>query len=374
MSEIQENLTRLALQMTTVAEKAKTPAILKMIESVHDCAENVGKSWSRSPLGYHSCIYYEGFQQPPAGAHFSIEWGRDEAYGTGTLGDWAEYNFDEVRDHILHSAGVSSIDPIRELFKDAKDSFANGKEELLSILSVVIDAKADPFLARLKDQAEKLECLHATDLEKAFIGNRRVMSRDGIALGQGFRIPPHISVLAEVLAAKGAMESCGKLGKTAERVASHLQTRKRAPKVHREPGTHVFIGHGRSQQWKDLKDFIQDRLELSWDEFNRVPIAGVTNIERLSQMLDQSAIAFLVLTAEDEQIDGSVRARENVVHEAGLFQGRLGFAKAIVLLEHGCAEFSNISGLGQIRFPKGDIKACFEEIRRVLEREGLIEE
>jgi predicted nucleotide-binding protein len=62
-----------------------------------------------------------------------------------------------------------------------------------------------------------------------------------------------------------------------------------------------------------------------------------------------------------------------VVHEVGLFQGKLGFAKAIVLLEDGCQEFSNIHGLGQIRFPRGDIGAKFEEIRRVMEREGLLE-
>jgi predicted nucleotide-binding protein len=43
----------------------------------------------------------------------------------------------------------------------------------------------------------------------------------------------------------------------------------------------------------------------------------------------------------------------NVVHEAGLFQGRLGFERAIILLEEGCKSFSNIEGLGQIRFPKG---------------------
>jgi hypothetical protein len=42
------------------------------------------------------------------------------------------------------------------------------------------------------------------------------------------------------------------------------------------------------------------------------------------------------------------------------------------LLEDGCEEFSNIQGLGQIRFPKGNIKAAFEEIRQVLEREGII--
>jgi predicted nucleotide-binding protein len=62
----------------------------------------------------------------------------------------------------------------------------------------------------------------------------------------------------------------------------------------------------------------------------------------------------------------------NVVQEAGMFQGRLGFTRAIILLEDGCQEFSNIQGLGQIRFPRGNIRAAFEEIRQVLEREGLI--
>lgn len=137
-------------------------------------------------------------------------------------------------------------------------------------------------------------------------------------------------------------------------------------------GANVFIGHGRSSLWKDLKGFVQDRLGLPWDEFNRVPVAGVTNIQRLSEMLDAAAIGFLVMTGEDEHPDGSVRARMNVVHEAGLFQGRLGFSRAIVLLEDGCEELSNIQGLGQIRFPRGNIKAAFEDVRQVLERQGLL--
>jgi predicted nucleotide-binding protein len=92
----------------------------------------------------------------------------------------------------------------------------------------------------------------------------------------------------------------------------------------------------------------------------------------VEQLLSGASFAFLVMTAEDAVADGTSRARENVVHEAGLFQGRLGFARAIILLEDGCAEFSNIHGIGQIRFPKGRIQASFEEIRGVLEREGIL--
>jgi predicted nucleotide-binding protein len=70
---------------------------------------------------------------------------------------------------------------------------------------------------------------------------------------------------------------------------------------------------------------------LSVDEFNAVAVAGIPTLERLCEMLDSAAFAFLIMTAEDEQLDGKVRARENVVHELGLFQGRLGFKRAIVL-------------------------------------------
>lgn len=134
----------------------------------------------------------------------------------------------------------------------------------------------------------------------------------------------------------------------------------------------VFIGHGDSPLWRELKDFLADRLSLGWDEFNREAVAGLNTFERLSQMLSEAVFAFLIMTAEDEHIDHALHARENVVHEVGLFQGRLGPKRAIILLEEGCKEFSNIVGLSQIRFPKGRISAAFEDIRRVLEREGVI--
>jgi predicted nucleotide-binding protein len=135
----------------------------------------------------------------------------------------------------------------------------------------------------------------------------------------------------------------------------------------------IFIGHGRSSIWLELKDFIQDRLKLQWEEYNRIPTAGISTSSRLEEMLNNSCFAFLIMTAEDEQNDGTIRARENVVHEAGLFQGKLGFRKAIILLEEGCEEFSNIKGLGEIRFRMGKINEKFEEIRKTLEREGLLD-
>jgi predicted nucleotide-binding protein len=137
-------------------------------------------------------------------------------------------------------------------------------------------------------------------------------------------------------------------------------------------GKRVFIGHGRSQVWRVLKDFLADQLGLPWDEFNREATAGYPTTDRLHAMMSQAVFAFLIMTAEEDHADATVHARPNVIHEVGLFQGHLGFTRAIVMLEEGCSEFSNIVGLSQIRFPRGDIAARFEEVRRVLKREGLI--
>jgi hypothetical protein len=168
---------------------------------------------------------------------------------------------------------------------------------------------------------------------------------------------------------------------TANTIFARLQTMLSLTEVHLEhtslddPSENrgkVFIGHGRSPIWRELKDLIEDRLGLDCEEFNRESTAGKTTVDRLKEMLKTASFAFLIMTGEDEHADRSLHARENVIHEIGLFQGRLDFEKAIVLIEEGCEEFSNIHGLSQIRFPRGNIMAKSEEIRQVLEREGIV--
>ena len=136
----------------------------------------------------------------------------------------------------------------------------------------------------------------------------------------------------------------------------------------------IFIGHGGSDIWLRLKDFIVDTLGLEYEEFNRISQAGKATSDRLKEMLEVSCMAFLMMTGEDEQADGSLRARDNVIHEVGLFQGKLGFERAIILLEEGCEDFSNIHGITYIPFPIGNIRAAFEDIREVLIRESIIKQ
>ena len=136
-----------------------------------------------------------------------------------------------------------------------------------------------------------------------------------------------------------------------------------------KPMPTVFIGHGQSHAWRDLKDHLQDKHGVPIEAYETGARAGHSIRDILEEMVGRSSFAILVMTGEDEQVDGALRARQNVIHEAGLFQGRLGFTRAILLLEEGVDEFSNVSGVQYIGFAKGNIKETFGEILATLRRE-----
>ena len=369
---ISADLLSIAQQLEEKGSCLNNTEFTEPLDQLDIAATEVGKSRSDSWLGYFSQIYYENFELPPAGAHFSQEWGLRPLCG-GTTGDWRVYTFEEVVKVIYDKAGNPDIhDQKREAEKIAK-FFEDARANILYLLSIATEARPnDKFLIDLQEQVEKSKLLTVDDFIRCLQPKGEVKSCDMVANEKGFVKPPHIAVMSTVFEIRQPFIACTNLTKIAQRAASHLTNHERQMKREEHIGTNVFIGHGGSPIWRDLKNFIEDELHLPCDEFNRVSVAGLSIKERLSKMLDEAAIAFLVMTAEDEQADQKLHPRMNVVHEAGLFQGRLGFERGLMLLEEGCEEFSNIHGLVHISFPKGNIKATFEEIRQVLKREGLI--
>jgi len=347
--------------------------IAEPIRRLQDAATAVGAAWSGSPLGYQARVYYTAFESVPAGARWNSEWGDYDAFSGGSRGDWREYTHEAVIEEIQRRAGHPDVSRAETASAQSRETFRVATGEVTSILAAFLSERSDELVLRLREEVESIPLGSAQDYAHAALPSGQVVSRDSLAMSQGFVVAPHLSTLAEVLALEAPFEACARLAEVADRAAAHINRLSVARRATASAqGGAIFIGHGGASLWRELKDFIQDRLGLPWEEFNRVPVAGVTNIARLAEMLDASGLALLVLTAEDEEASGEIVARQNVVHEAGLFQGRLGFTRAIVLLEEGCSEFSNIQGLGQIRFPPGNIAAAFEEVRQVLEREGFV--
>jgi predicted nucleotide-binding protein len=372
MTDPATELDKIATNLIQARNELTSAVAIGSYAALRDAATDVGRSWSGSQIGYHALIYYDGFRIPPPGAHFSQEWGLMDAFSMGTRGEWRECQADVVEAEILKRAGNPDIVASRKAIAKALSALSSAQSEVRSILTVETSHDSDPFLSLKSKELEELRVWTDGDTLNHLVDRRQIITRDSTALGQGYVAAPHQRMLAVALALETSITALNEAAEVVLGIRNHLQRKHLRSTSPRRTGTHVFIGHGRSTVWRDLKDFISERLKLPYDEFNRVPVAGVTNIARLSQMLDSAALALIVMTAEDEALSGGFQARMNVIHEAGLFQGRLGFSKAIILLEEGCAEFSNIQGLGQIRFPAGNVKHAFEEIREVLEREGVL--
>src|SRR5438270_3252 len=121
----------------------------------------------------------------------------------------------------------------------------------------------------------------------------------------------------------------------------------------------VFIGHGHSMLWARLQIFLEKDLNLKTVSYEAESRVSRSIVETLESMLDEATFAVLILTAEDATAEGGRRSRQNVVHEAGLFQGRLGFKKVVILKQDGVEGFSNVDGLQYIPFAGEGLEQAF---------------
>jgi hypothetical protein len=84
----------------------------------------------------------------------------------------------------------------------------------------------------------------------------------------------------------------------------------------------VFITHGRSNDWREVQSYIEKDVCLETLELAQEPSQGMTIIEKLQAGANSCDSAVIVMTGDDISPDGSSRARENVMHEIGFFQGK----------------------------------------------------
>ena len=128
----------------------------------------------------------------------------------------------------------------------------------------------------------------------------------------------------------------------------------------------VFISHGRSSDWREVQSFIERDVGLPTIELAQEPNLGQTLFEKLALNADRCDCAVIVMTADDIANDGEVRARQNVIHEIGFFQGKYGRNRIVLLHEQGLTMPSNLGGLVYIPFPTRYIGAGLHVLQREL--------
>lgn len=143
-----------------------------------------------------------------------------------------------------------------------------------------------------------------------------------------------------------------------------------APHQYPECERKVFIVHGHDEKAVyELKDYLQNTLKFAEPTvLSSVAGKSRTVIEAFEEESAQASLVFVLMTPDDAQGDGRLRARQNVIFELGYFLGRLGrrSGRTIVLLRGDVELPSDIKGMLYIRFDHG-VLAAGEEIRRAIE-------
>ncbi len=374
MSDLASDLAEVEAKARSIHAKCNTKAIRASIDKLSNVAINAGLAHSCSWIGYHSCVYYNELKKPATDAFFDSQWGLEDRFSSDTVGDWVYYQYADIYDYLKSSKVKPSLDDLANLTEDVSGQIDDIREELFLTIEACLTVGDDGYLKRLKEDVDKARMRSPKSFSHSDAPAGTFMTNDHKAMAGGIKVPPHIAFYSIVKSIESLFDNAEQLAKIANRAGKYIAKRAKAALMLKseKTGTRVFIGHGRSKAWLVLKNYMQDRLDLTCDDFNREATAGTTTVSRLSTMLDEACFAFLVLTGEDCQKDGSLNARMNVIHEVGLFQGKLGFEKAIVMLEKGCQEFSNIHGLTYISFEKEKIKSVFHEVSDTLKRERVI--
>ncbi|MDE2853894.1 MAG: nucleotide-binding protein [Chloroflexota bacterium] len=350
---------------------------------------------SGSWRGKHASVYYKDLQPAPAGASYLYfrqipnpltgitalaPFNEPQYYSsasTRSSENWTTFSRDQIRNHILEKGDEEKLRALSSIAHECERLFAEHRDRILSQLRLCARQFNDQSLSDLSESVDWLHIRTESDIidtakskhENPSIKSNRVADNEE-------RIPPHIEVYAHAKWIHDSIATLKRLAGVLEIAIEHLtglQSLSAVTELEAAPRGHkIFIGHGRSSAWKKLRSHLEDILELTVDEFNQSSAAGMLTFDRLQEMVTDAAIAFLVLTGEDKLENGKLHPRLNVVHEAGLFQCKLGNERAILLLEQGCEKFSNIDGITYISFPKERIQDSFPEIERVLKREGLL--
>jgi len=128
----------------------------------------------------------------------------------------------------------------------------------------------------------------------------------------------------------------------------------------------IFLSHGRSEEWRQVQAYIEKDLEHTTLELAQEANLGRTILQKLYEEAKKCSVAVLIMTGDDLTDEGEIRARENVLHEIGYFQGFYGLNNVILLHENDVNIPSNIHGLVYIPFPKDTISATFGALHREL--------
>lgn len=169
----------------------------KYLEEVSKLEDSFSGSW----IGFHASMYFRNFEKPNLDQMFNIEWGSINGIKPG----WEEKSYEYIVNHI-EGDGVK----LDEVEKDL-DQIMEEAEELKTTISAELSQIKDiKNFTRESELLDKIERIQWGASAQSFIDSLKpgsAITRDRLAVSQGFKIPPHIRYEAGVLCALSVITS-----------------------------------------------------------------------------------------------------------------------------------------------------------------------
>lgn len=181
-------------------------------QAFHKIVGELGPSHSGSWLGYHSELYYQGFQRPPPRHRFNVEWG-----AMRLAGPWMETSFDEVREAIEKELGFT-LDNLFDEVNPLRDEAKQFLDELLFQVSPLRDRPGFEAETKLLDDLDGMSWGFSAEDFAKYQMPKNYMTHDTRAAAEGPRAPPHIMLDANVMAIQSRLTSVKEFCKNARRV------------------------------------------------------------------------------------------------------------------------------------------------------------
>lgn len=379
-----EELITLAETLEKAEEPIRAPAANMSLGALEKGIRIAESAWSGSWLGYHARVYHEEMEPPPAGSRFHIEWGliTGEGVENPSTGKWNKYRREDVVRFIWEKARHPKIDSLRTASVRAARLHAEARTALAPVLDALLPARSkDAILESLAAKVAESTVHTEADFLKKWSPRKAPVSKDEIAMAEGILVPPHLLVKAEIWAIRHPFMACGELAKTLRWLAARIAeqekkeedtrraSRPRAEAVSKPGGPGIALGHGKSALWRSFHEQIVADFPIPCHGFQQVPLPGLGTMAAMLEVLPRARFAILMLTCEDAAAEGELAAALNVVRLAGLFQGRLGFSKVLLLMEDGATVLPGVNDLPRLVFPVGNPSAIWPEARAILENE-----
>lgn len=125
-----------------------------VLNTLWEKAREIGKSSSRSWMGYQANVYYAGFNEPPAGVHFDIQNGTAGNYFASADPNWIEHSASDVHAVIVDAAGEQALTNDQASAEAGLDLLKRAKADAMSILSLYRADHPDSFVQSILEDIE----------------------------------------------------------------------------------------------------------------------------------------------------------------------------------------------------------------------------